>query len=601
MTMVRRKDRQRLILLLSLLAVVASGAAEKAWAARNPFVIVTEVVPQQVVPGQKATLAVNFNIAAKHYLYTQKTEVIPAPISGLEFENLKKPPGTKKVDPYLGMVYTYSNQVTLHLPFKVRSFVEPGEKTIGLTVRYQGCTETLCFPPQKKDLDVKLTVLAADSSTTSEENAQDLAVETDGSSEKSTGLIEKAEARFGFFGVLAAAFIWGFLASLTPCVYPMIPITVSVIGAGSAGNALRGFTLSVFYVLGLSLTYAIFGVTAAWTGSLFGSFADHWIVRIIVALVFTLLALSMFDLFHIQTPPDIASKLHNQKMSGILGVFLTGAVAGAVVGPCVGPMLVGLLVYIATLGAKLQGFFIMWSFALGMGMIFLFIGTFSGAVAALPKSGGWMEKVKYFFGVLLMGFALYYVQPLLPPSVFLLIVGAFFIGIGVFVGALDPVDAESLPIRRFWKAAGIVFLVLGVCFVAQFSFNLQAGFVPKDAVKQDGISWMQDEAAALALARADKKPVMIDFYADWCFACKRLDNETFIHPAIIEEAKRFVTVKINCTEADDPTVKKLQQKYRVVGLPTLFFLNSDGQPLYGQAVTAFIEPETLLARMGQIK
>ncbi|MCP4623869.1 MAG: hypothetical protein GY850_10100, partial [bacterium] len=248
----------------------------------------------------------------------------------------------------------------------------------------------------------------------------------------------------------------------------MIPVTVSVIGASGSKSISRSFFLSAVYVLGMSLVYAGFGVAAAWSGSLFGAYSDHMAVRIVVAAVFILMGLSMFDLFYIQMPSTISSRLGGKTGAGTLGVFLAGGAAGAAVGPCVGPMLVGLLIYIAALGNKVYGFLIMWSFSLGMGILFMLIGTFSGAAAALPKSGIWMERLKYTFGILMFAIALFYIKPVLPLRIFLLLLDAFLVGIGIFIGAVWIAKTKQTGKGKLATAMAIVGIALCISIVSQF-------------------------------------------------------------------------------------------------------------------------------------
>ncbi|WP_207681004.1 protein-disulfide reductase DsbD family protein [Desulfonema magnum] len=561
-----------------------------------PFKLNAIAIPDKVAQNKDFTVRVTFDIAPGHQLYADKTYIKPAAMSGLIFGQVKTTSATfEKNDPYQGKILIYKEQATFELPVSVALSADPGPVTIMLEAGYLGCTETVCFLPEKKNLNVAFTIIPA-----TEAFVADIPEPIIQDTPPDRNPFQEAADKFGVLGVLFAAFIWGLFASLTPCVYPMIPVTVSVIGAGSRGSVSRGFVLSLFYVLGLSLTYAIFGTIAAWSGSLFGEYANHPAVRIIVAGVFVILALGLFDLFYIQVPSAISSKLGGQTGAGIIGVFLTGAAAGAVVGPCVGPMLVALLVYIAAIGSKLQGFLIMWHFALGMGMLFLVIGTFSGAAASLPKAGPWMENLKRFFGVLMLAVALYYVKPLLSENIFMLCVGIFLIGIGVFVGGLDALTADSAVRDRVWKTVGIVCLAVGIAYAARFALDDQVS-LPRVSSPKAGITWLKDENAALVKARQEKKPVMMDFYADWCAACKKLERETFASPAVADKAKQFVCVKIDCTDTTDPVIRQIQDKYRIVGLPTIMFMNSLGRPLPAKSVTEFVDPVTLLARMRQVE
>lgn len=571
--------------------------------AADPFAVTVGAVPSRIPIEGRFTVVVRFAVPKGHELYADQTELIPGADPAFAFGPVQKPKPEQKTDPQLGPVAIYSRDIALKLPVTVLSTASPGPKKVTLEAAYQGCAGNHCFFPRKKSLSVPVTLMPPDGSDPAAPpgaNAPETAKPGDLAEAGGSDPFGRAARRFGLIGVLAAAFVWGFLTSLTPCVYPMIPITAGVIGASTAGNPWRGFFLSVLYVLGMSLTYAILGVVAAWSGGLFGAYSGHPAVRITVAAIFVLLALGMFDLIYIQLPASLSSRLGGTTGAGTIGVFLTGAVAGAVVGPCVGPMLAGLLVYVATLGDKLQGFLIMWSFSLGMGILFLAIGTFSGAATALPRAGGWMETLKQLFGVLFLGAALYYLRPLLPSPVFGLILGTLLIGLAVFVGALDTIGPETGRARRFWKAVGIVLLAVGVGYVIRFPLadTLRS---PEPGRNAAGIAWLSDESEALSRARAGQKPVLIDFYADWCAACRKLEARTFAHPAVIAEARDWVCLKVDGSNPDNPRFKRLQEKYAVVGLPTLVFLTPQGRRLPQSRITAYIGPEPFAEQMQTLR
>ncbi len=583
-------------LLIGLLAAVNAAAAD-------PFTVTIRAIPESLAPGAEGRIEVTISMTPGHYLYAERTGVTTEPVDGLTVGPAVRPEGERKNDPHLGLVTIYRESVTFRLPVTVAAGAAPGDRAVPLAVRFQGCTENLCFMPDRRTVTAGLTIRPATA-----EPAADLPLIDGplmsptitpprvGSSDAETSAIRRAAERFGIPGVLAAAFFWGLLASLTPCVYPMIPVTVSVIGAGSGGSAVRGFFLSLLYVLGMSLTYAAFGVAAAWTGNLFGAVAGHPAVRIGVAALFLILALGLFDVIYIQMPASVTGRLSGARAAGAAGVLITGSAAGAIVGPCVGPLLVGLLVYIAGLGSKVMGFLIMWSFALGMGMLFVVIGTFSGAATALPRSGEWMVRLKQLFGVIMLAVALYTLRPLMAPDVFRLCLGAFLIGLGVFAGALDALTPDAAGTRRLVKAAGLVLLVLGAGYVARFALD-RGAVLPGPPSAGSGITWHHDLPSALATGRTEGRPVMIDFRADWCGACLNLERETFPDPAVVQEAQRLVAVKIDCTNPDDPEVKRLQTRYGVVGLPTIVFLTPDGTPLPERTITEYVSPAELLRRL----
>jgi len=567
----------------------------------NPFEVTVDILPMALPPGGAGILQVRFSIAPGYELYADKTSVDVEAVPNIEFGTVNAPPAVEKTGPEGEPYRVYTGQARFEVPIRVAAGADAGDRSIPLKVNYQGCSKTGCFLPEEKQLTAQLGILPGSApGFDAGVSGVDAAVEPTAGSESNP--FRQTAARFGIIGVLAAAFVWGLLTSLTPCVYPMIPVTVSVIGATNAGSVYRGFLMALLYVLGMSLTYAAFGVTAAWTGGLFGAYADHPVVRIAVAAVFVLLAFSMFDIIQIQAPAWMSTQFGRYGGAGGIGVFLTGAAAGAVVGPCVGPMLVGLLVYIAAIGDKLQGFLIMWSFALGMGMLFLVIGTFSGAAAALPRSGVWMVRLKQFFGVLMLGVALYYIRPLIPGPVFTLVLGALLIGVGVFAGALDRMDAEAGGLDRLQKAVSILVLTLGIVYAARFAVGDRLMSVPNygNQETEAGIHWLVDEAVALSMAEARNKPLMIEFRADWCAACRKMEKETLRDPRVIEMAEQFVPLKLDFTETADPVVENLRQKYSIIGLPTLLFADSSGRVWTEQIITEFVPADVLVARMNQV-
>ncbi len=426
------------------------------------------------------------------------------------------------------------------------------------------------------------------------------------------GLIDFAWAtERGTFWMYLAAFLGGIVISLTPCVLPIIPLTITVIGARGAGSRSKAFGLSLVYVLGIGFTYSTLGVIAATTGALFGSlFQSSWFLLFAIAL-FTLLAFGLFGAYELQLPAGIRNKLMARQGSGFFGVFFMGLIAGLVASPCVGPVLVGVLAFIATTGSVLFGFTLLFTFAMGMGVLFLVVGTFSGEIQRLP-TGPWMTAIENGLGVLMMAVAFYYLSILVEPFIFALILGSSLVTGGVFVGAftrLTPEDAAwGLKAR---KALGIITVAAGLYFfvggLMTYGFILppmgtpgagagstQAGQGAGLASAAAGLAWTEDMEAALLLAEIEQRPVMIDFTADWCIACKELDHYTFSDPTVVEVLKSFLLVRIDMTDSATPENKEYQRRYEIYGLPSVTFLTPAGEMLKDLTVTGFMKaPEFL--------
>ena len=340
--------------------------------------------------------------------------------------------------------------------------------------------------------------------------------------------------------VMGAAFLGGLLSSLMPCVYPMIPITIGVIGAKQASSRSAALYRGVLFALGLCLVYATLGVTAAMGGAMLGSALQHPYLLSAIAVFYIAMGLSMFGLFDLNLPPFInrqIARLDNQ--NGLMSVLLTGAITGVVAAPCVGPVVASLLLYVATTKVVMTGFALLFLYALGLAMPFVLLGIFSAQLYRLPKSGAWMQKIKAFFGLLLLVSGLYYLQPVLTP----------------------------------WL---------------KHSKTVQ-GHVQSPA-------WVADLDQAALQARQQGKPMMIDFFAQWCLACKELDAHTYSDANVIELSQKFINVKVDMTRMDKKN-DQIASRFQVMALPVIIFLDSNGRELPELRINGFVPPATLLHNM----
>jgi thioredoxin:protein disulfide reductase len=306
-------------------------------------------------------------------------------------------------------------------------------------------------------------------------------------------------------------------------------------------------------------------------------------------VLFVLMAMSLFGAFELQVPTGVASRLNRVQGSGYPGAFVVGLVAGIVASPCIGPVLVGMLAYVAATGSAAMGFTLFFTFALGLGVLFVVLGTFTGVITSLPKSGDWMRWVRIVFGVLLLAVALYYVHPLLPHERRLLPLGLALVALGLGLGALRRIEETEPATRRWRKSLARVALGAGVYAAA-------VPFLTTSHSEIAGPRWLASETEGRTLARTEGKPMMVDFRADWCVACKELEHDTFSDPRVIELAQNFVTVRVDATDRT-AEIRDLEETYGIIGLPWVAFVSPEGTVLADLTVTGFIDAEAMLDRM----
>ena len=402
-------------------------------------------------------------------------------------------------------------------------------------------------------------------------------------------LFQQGLARGPLYAALTA-FVGGLLVCLTPCVYPMVAITVSVFGARSDTSRSRGMWLSTAFVLGIAAMFTPLGLVAGLTGSLFGSALSNPWVTTFIALVFLGLSASMFGAFEFMLPSRLTNRLAQVGGGGYGGAFLIGLVSGLVAAPCTGPVLTGILLWIGKTRSAALGSVVLFAFSLGLGVPFWLVGTFA---VKLPRAGRWMLWTKSFFGIVLSVLALYFLQNVLGPLESFAHLGnsqpllaALLVVVGLLLGAIH-LSFDLGGMLRLRKTAGIVSVIGG-------SFLLVAWLEAPGSQ----LHWEHSEAIAKRRASAESKPLLLDFTAQWCGACKELARETFADPTVMREASRFVAAKVDATSEDDPAVDRVKDKYGVVGLPTVILLGADGQER--ARITQFVPPDQFLATLRSV-
>jgi thiol:disulfide interchange protein DsbD len=398
-------------------------------------------------------------------------------------------------------------------------------------------------------------------------------------------------------------FLGGLALNLTPCVYPLIPITISYFGGQSGGK--RGSLLgpALFYVLGMAVTYSVLGVIAAFTGSLLGSALQHPPVLLAIAAIMIALALSMFGLYEIRIP-GFLSRLAGGSRRGVFGTLFMGLTVGIVAAPCIGPFVLGLLTYVGDRGNVFLGLGLFFVLALGLGLPFIFLALFSGSINRLPRSGSWMVWVRKIFGFILIAMAVYFLKPLFPdPLTYGLTMALVMLVAGVYMAWIEPTRGQGKALAVIRNLVGLAFF-LACLIMATAGIRSQIDLAVAEhsarlGQASSGVRWFPYDAERLNRAAADKKPVFIDFYADWCLPCRELDTKTFSAPEAADISARFVMLKANLTSSSSPLSRELTRKYKVKGVPTLVFIDAEGRELPDLRAVGFIDKEEFLKRMNK--
>jgi thiol:disulfide interchange protein DsbD len=531
-----------------------------------------------------SSLVVRWKIADGYYLFQDKLKFSLE--SGGKLGAPQLPPSLVKNDPILGDRQIYQ-QPLLEIMVPIQA---NGQQNVSLSVEYQGCAVAgLCYPAITKVVDLQLGKGGAMSEQ-----------------DRLANMLASANLWYTlmvFFGL-------GLLLSLTPCVFPMIPILSSIIvGQGKQVTTYKAFIMSLTYVLAMALTYAVVGVLTGLLGeNIQAAFQNPWVL-ISFALVFVALAFSMFGFYELQMPSALQTKLtalSNRQQGGtLIGVAIMGVLSALIVGPCVAAPLVGALIYIGQTGDALLGGLALFFMSLGMGIPLILVGISAGHL--LPKAAQWMDSVKAIFGVMLLAVALWMLERIIPGEVTMLLWASLLIVSAVYMGALESLPAGVSGWRKLWKGLGLIFMVYGILLMIgaasgnvnplQPLHNLRLGNHSTAAASSaesasqfkpiKGVDGLERELAA---AKAQNKPVMLEFYADWCISCKEMENFTFTDAGVQELFTNFVLLQADVTPHDEHD-KALYKRFGIFGPPAILFFDTNGQEQRAYRIVGFMPAE----------
>ena len=472
-------------------------------------------------------------------------------------------------------------------------------RPLAFHVSFQICREfpeEVCFAPDAKDVTVTLEpgFVGVNESSQAGTNSSLLSRLT----ARLKSLLQKQKGSAVFL-TLIMLFALGFITSLTPCVYPIIPIVMGYVGSRAQNRRWKGFVLSLCFALGLALVYSILGVVAALTGSLVGvTLQSPWMVALIAA-VFFIMGLSMAGVFTITAPAFVSAKLGKSYRSQILGALAIGGISGLIAAPCVGPVLIAILAFISQTRNAWLGFIYTFSFSLGISVIFIVLGTFSGAVAYMPKGGKWMEGIKKFFALLLLGAGIYLWSTILHPGHAWLLWGVFLLATAVFGGLFQALRPDAgMSAKAYKTLVALVFLIGAIFFVKGFerSFFTAETVPPASSpraavVSEPSLKWLSDFDEGRRQAKERNLPLLVDVYADWCLPCKKLERETFSDPQVMVALGKFVLVRLDVTRPDERS-ERIQKELGIFGPPTMIFFSPAGKET--GRIAGFYEPADFL-------
>jgi thiol:disulfide interchange protein DsbD len=446
-------------------------------------------------------------------------------------------------------------------------------KRVDGRLRYQACNDRTCLPP--RTLPVALT-LGGEQAGGAAAGAGAGGAFTSGDASS----FERWIGEHGLLATLALVALFGLGLNLTPCVYPLVSVTIAYFGSQSGATTGRVLALASAYALGIAVTFSVLGVVAALSGGLFGAALQQPLVLVGIAVLMVALAASNFGLYQVRLPSALVQRA-GRASTGVGGALAMGLTMGVVAAPCVGPIVIALLLFVAARQDALLGFALFFALAVGMGAPYVGLAAAAGSLQRLPRSGEWLGWIERLFGFVLLGMALYFVAPLVGDGVLAVGLPALVAAAAFYLGFVDA-SGRTLPAFLAVKRAVGVLGIVAAAWLA----------LPRGV--ESAIAWQPFEPGALGAARSAGRPAIVDFTATWCLPCRENDRYTFADAAVGAEADRFVMLRADVTEMT-AEVEKWMQSYEVLGVPTIVFFGADGKE--ATRVVGFVEPERFLALM----
>ena len=602
--------------------------------------------PQELLPPDEAfkmsvevrdgnTLVANLTPAKDYYLYRGKISFEPKH-EGMTIQNVALPPGKMKDDMTFGQTEVYYSPVQAVISLKRDD--PASEQPLTLTATYQGCNEPVgvCYAPIHKVVELTLpAVKAAIDAVAETVSGPATAAGIDATAElfqlpSKAPVVEteayKIDQMFqtgDFWLILTGFFGIGLLLAFTPCVFPMFPILSGIIAnRGKHVTKRHGFILALAYVLGMAITYAIAGVAAGLSGAMLSAALQNVWVLGTFALVFVLLSFSMFGFYELQLPGSLQTKLSEEagqlKGGQLTGVFGMGALSALIVGPCVAAPLAGALLYISQSGDVVLGGSALFMMALGMGVPLLLLGTSAGAL--LPRAGAWMESIKRFFGVLLLGVAIWLISPVINDVAHMLLWAALLIISAMYLHAIDPLPDRASGLQKFLKGVGVIALLLGVALLIGVLSGSRDVLQPLSKLGVTNASTTSTDMNGAGVTnyqtlpfqrvktvteldeqirQSQDKYIMVKFYADWCISCKEMERFTLSDPQVQSRLQDVVLLQIDVTNGT-PDDAALLKRFKLFGPPGILFIDRQGNDVPDIKIIGFLNKKDFLTVLNAV-
>jgi len=600
--------------------------------------------PQELLPPDEAfkisvdvldanTLIANLIPAKDYYLYRDKIVFEPKQ-DGTVIEKVTLPPGEMKEDLTFGQTEVYYNPIQVIISLKREN--PSSEQPLTLAATYQGCNEPVgvCYAPINKVVDLTLPAMKAAIGAVAEAvSGQAAAAEMDTTAElfqmpsripaieTEAYKIDRMFESGDFWLILTGFFGIGLLLAFTPCVFPMFPILSGIIAnRGKNITKSHGFILALAYVLGMAITYALAGVAAGLSGAMLSAALQNAWVLGTFAVIFVLLSFSMFGFYELQLPGSLQTKLSEEaghlKGGHLTGVFGMGALSALIVGPCVAAPLAGALLYISQTRDVILGGSALFVMALGMGVPLLLLGTSAGAL--LPKAGAWMESIKQFFGVLLLGVAIWLISPVINEVVHMLLWAALLIISAIYLHAIDPLPERASGLQKFLKGVGVIALLVGIALLIGVLSGSRDVLQPLSKISLASTNTVSNGEVAIStheslpfqkvktvaeldeqIRQSKDKYIMVKFYADWCVSCKEMERFTLSDAKVQSRLKDVVLLQIDVTEGT-PDDAALLKRFKLFGPPGILFIDRQGDDIPDIKIIGFLNKNDFLTVLNAV-